>query len=61
MRLNKYGNKKCMLDNGDGTYCFLNVTFWECIRFYISQKLTGKMIKESKDAKKKGFRPEDMD
>ena len=61
MRLTKYGNKKCMLDNGDGTYCFLNVTFWEVIKFYISSKLTRNMIKESSDAKKKGVRPENMD
>tara|TARA_Y100000310_G_C20553458_1_gene749314 strand:- start:879 stop:1070 length:192 start_codon:yes stop_codon:yes gene_type:complete len=61
MRLNKYGKKKCMIDNGDGTYCFLNVSFFEVIKFYISSKLTGNMIKESKDAEKKSYRPEDMD
>ena len=61
MRLNKYGKNKCMIDNKDGTYTFLNVTMWEVIKFYVSHKLTSKMIKESKDAEKKGVRSEDMD
>ena len=57
MRITKYGNKKCMIDNRNGTYCFLNVTFWECIKYYTLSKLTGNMIKESKDAEKKSPRP----
>ena len=62
MKLSKYGKKKCMINNGDGTYCFLNVTFWDCIKFYILSKLTGEMlIKESNNAEKKGLRPEDLD
>ena len=61
MRLSKYGDKKCMLDNKDGTYCFLNVTLWEVVKFYISNKLTGKMIRRDRDAEKKGVRSEDMD
>ena len=50
-----------MLDNKDGTYCFLNVTLWEVVKFYISNKLTGKMIRRDRDAEKKGVRSEDMD
>ena len=46
MRINKYGKTKTMIKNNDGTYCFLNVTFWEVMKFYISHKLTGKMVKE---------------
>ena len=61
MRINKYGKNKCMIDNKDGTYTFLNVSFWEAIKFYVSHKLTGKMIKESNDAEKKGIRSENMD
>ena len=61
MRINKYGKNKCMIDNRNGTYTFLNVSMWEVIKFYISHKLMRKMIKESKDAEKKGIRSEDMD
>ena len=51
-----------MIDNKNGTYCFLNVTFWECVKFYLSNKLTNNMIiKESNDAEKKSSRSEDMD
>ena len=61
MRINKYGKNKCMVDNMDGTYTFLNWSFWEEIKFYISHKLTGKMIKESSNAEKKSIRSENMD
>ena len=50
-----------MIDNGNGTYCFLNVTFWECIKFYVSSRLTGNMIKENGNAEKKSNRPEILD
>ena len=61
MKITKYGKKKCMIDNGNGTYCFLNVTFWECIKFYVSSRLTGNMIKENGNAEKKSNRPEILD
>tara|TARA_Y100000310_G_scaffold2517_1_gene3250 strand:+ start:1195 stop:1365 length:171 start_codon:yes stop_codon:yes gene_type:complete len=54
MRINKYGDKKCMISNNDGTYTFLNVTFWEVVKFYVASKLTGKMIiKERNNGTKK--------
>ena len=61
MKINKYGKTKCMIKNNDHTYSFFNVSFWEVIKFYISDKLTKNMIKESSDAEKKSIRSEDMD
>ena len=61
MRLKKYNTKKCMIDNMDGTYSFLNVTFWEVIKLYMSNKLSDNIMKESKDAKEKSDRSEDLD
>ena len=61
MILNKYGKTKTMIKNNDGTYCFLNVSFWEVIKFYISDKLTGKMTKESSNAQEESSGPKDMD
>ena len=39
MRINKYGDSKCMVENADNTYCFLNVTIWEALKFWMSAKL----------------------
>ena len=39
MRLNKYGDSKCMIENDKGTYTFLNVTMWEAFKFWVSLKI----------------------
>ena len=61
MIINKYGNTKTMIKNNDGTYCFLNVSFWEVIKFYITHKLTGETIKERTNAQKESSGPKNMD
>lgn len=61
MRINKYGTKKVMIDNHDGTYTFLNVTLWEVFKYYMSAKLTKNMIQENSHAKEKSNKSIYMD
>ena len=61
MILNKYGSRKVLMRNNDGTYTFLNVTMKDIIKWWIATKLTTNMIQESDNAEKTSDRPKNMD
>ncbi len=51
MRLTKYGNKKCMIENENGSYTFLNVSITEALRFWLSSVIK-KSIRRDNGEKK---------
>ncbi len=59
MRIDKYGTSKCMIENRDNTYTFLNVTMWEAFKFWVSAKLKNSM--GGINATKTGDRSKDLD
>ena len=61
MRINKYGNTKCMIENLDGTYTFLNVSMWEAMKFYIASRIKNSIKLGERNAKEKSNSPENMD